>query len=485
MYAAVDLGSNSFRMHIGRFDGDAMRIVKSAREPLRLGAGLDADGNLTAVAIQSAVAALSRFKLVLNQYSLEAVRVVATNTMRIAQNATQFMPLLEKAIGYPIEIISGEEEGRLIYMGVAKVLANPAENRLVIDIGGGSTEVILGRGQEILKVSSFSVGTVKQSLSFFPEGRISRESFEASILSARSHFEDAAPHYQSSNWTQVYGSSGSVRSIAEVMERNSIGDGKLSLKNLESLKDFCIEVGKISELELAGIKPERTAMVVGGLAILIGVMQELNISQVQTIEAGLRMGVIWDLHLRATRHDRREQAVQNVAGLFHVDMQRAKQVAELAQILFVQLKPGSELYLPQLIWAANLHEVGLAVSQTGYHKHGAYLIEYADMQGFTTREQRNMSRLILSHKGNLRKVQDLLSDSDFAKAVLALRLAVLFMHTRLELTLAEVRVKLKSRIELEIKGAWLTQHPTLSYWLDKEREAWSEIDIDFVLRVTP
>jgi len=485
MYAAVDLGSNSFRMHIGRFDGDAMRIVKSAREPLRLGAGLDADGNLTAVAIQNAIGALSRFKLVLNQYSLDAVRVVATNTMRIAQNASQFMPLLEKAIGYPIEIISGEEEGRLIYMGVAKVLANPAENRLVIDIGGGSTEVILGRGQEILKVGSFSVGTVKQSLSFFPEGRISRESFDASILSARSHFEDAAPPYQSSNWTQVYGSSGSVRSIAEVMERNNIGDGTLNLGNLDILKDFCIAAGKISELELAGIKPERTAMVVGGLAILIGVMQELNISQVQTIEAGLRMGVIWDLHLRATRHDRREQAVQNVAGLFHVDMQRAKQVAELAQILFSQLKPGSELYTPQLIWAANLHEVGLAVSQTGYHKHGAYLVEYADMQGFTTREQRNMSKLILSHKGNLRKVQDLLLDPDFSKAVLALRLAVLFMHTRLELTLAEVRVKLKNRIELEIKGAWLTQHPTLSYWLDKEREAWSEIDIDFVLRVTP
>ncbi len=485
MYAAVDLGSNSFRMHIGRFDGDAMRIIKSAREPLRLGAGLDADGNLTAAAIQNAITALSRFRLILNQYSLDAVRVVATNTMRIAKNANQFLPELESAIGHPIEIISGEEEGRLIYMGVAKVLANPAENRLVVDIGGGSTEVILGRGQEILKVGSFSVGTVKQSLSFFPEGRMTKESFEASILSARSHFEDAAPPYQSNNWTQVYGSSGSVRSIAEVLERNKIGDGSLSLKNLESLKDLCIEVGQIGQLELAGIKPERTAMVVGGLAILIGVMQELNIAQVQTIEAGLRMGVIWDLHLRATQHDRREQAVQNVSGLFHVDAGRAKFVAELAQIMFAQLKPSSENYTTQLIWAANLHEVGLVVSQTGYHKHGAYLVEYADMPGFTTREQRNMSKLILSQKGNLRKVQELLQDVDFAKAVLALRLAVLFMHTRLELSLADVKVKMKSKIELEIKGEWLVQHPTLSYWLEKEREAWSEINIDFGLRVTP
>ena len=485
MYAAVDLGSNSFRLHVGRFDGDAMRIVKSAREPIRLGAGLDAQGNLTPAAIQSALTALTRFRTILAQYNLESVRVVATNTMRIAKNAAEFMPKLEAAIGYSIEIISGEEEGRLIYMGVAKVLANPAETRLVIDIGGGSTEVILGRGQEILKVASFSVGTVKQSSSFFPEGRMTKESFDAAILSARSHFEDAAPPYQTTRWTHVYGSSGSIRAVSEVLTRNKIGDGTLTLRNLENLKEFCIEVGQIDQLELAGIKPERTAMVIGGLAILIGVMQELGINIVHTIEAGLRMGVIWDLHLRATQHDRREQAVQNVSVAFRVDQQRAKLVSELAHILFVQLKPSSEAYTAQLLWAARLHEVGLVVSQTGYHKHGAYLIEYADMQGFTTREQRNMSKFILSQKGNLRKVQDALSDTDFAKAVLALRLAVLFMHTRLELTLADVRVRMKNKIELESKGDWLTQHPTLSYWLEKEHEAWSELNIDFVLRVIP
>ncbi len=485
MYAAVDLGSNSFRLHIGRFDGDAMKIIKSAREPLRLGAGLDDNGNLTPAAIQGAIAVLLRFSQILNQYSLDAVRVVATNTMRVAKNASQFLPELESAIGYPIEIISGEEEGRLIYMGVAKVLANPAENRLVIDIGGGSTEVILGRGQEILKVGSFSVGTVKQSLSFFPDGHMTKKSFEASILSARSHFEDAAPPYQSSHWTQVYGSSGSIRTIAEVISSNKIGDGTVNLKNLEVLKELCINEGQIHLLELSGIKPERIAMLVGGLAILIGVMQELNIAEIQTIEAGLRMGVIWDLHLRATQHDRREQAVQNVSSAFRVDSQRARLVAELAHIMFTQLKPNSEVFTPQLIWAAHLHEVGLVVSQTGYHKHGAYLVEYADMQGFTTREQRNMSKLILSQKGNLRKVQELLTDTDFAKAVLALRLAILFLHTRLELTQADVRVRMKNKIELEIKGAWLTQHPTLSYWLEKEREAWSEINMDFVLRVTP
>lgn len=484
MYAAVDLGSNSFRMHIGRFDGDAMRIIKSAREPIRLGAGLDANGNLTSAAIQNAITALAGFRTILNQYTLDSVRVVATNTMRIAKNAAEFLPELEKAIGHPIEIISGEEEGRLIYMGVAKVLSNPIENRLVIDIGGGSTEIIFGRGQEILKVNSFSVGTVKQSSGFFPKGQICKESFDASVLSARSHFEDAASLYRSDNWVHVYGSSGSMRAVAATLERNKIGDGSLNLSNLEILKKRCIEIGQINQLDTLGIKPERTTMVLGGLVILTGVMQELNIAKVQTIEAGLRMGVIWDLHLRATQHDRREQSVQLVSSVFRIDQQRAKFVGELAQILYDQLKPGTGTYATQLEWAARLHEVGLIVSQTGYHKHGAYLVEYTDMPGFTTREQRNMSKLILSQKGNLRKVQELLQDADFTKAVLALRLSVLFMHTRLELSLADVKVRMKNKIELEIKRNWLTQHPTLNYWLEKEHDAWSEIDVDFVLKTS-
>lgn len=482
MYAAVDLGSNSFRLHIGKFDGDAMRIIKSAREPIRLGAGLDENGNLTQEAIQNALIALSRFRLILGQYGLESVRVVATNTIRIAQNAAQFLPQLEAAIGYPIEIITGEEEGRLIYMGVAKVLANPAEKRLVIDIGGGSTEVILGRGQEILKVSSFSVGTVKKSMSFFPEGKMTQANFGAAILSARSHFEDAAPLFLTGDWSYVYGSSGSMRTIAEVMVRNHIGDGSLSLENLNTLRELCIKVGQIDALTLAGIKPERTAMVIGGLAILIGVMQELRIDVVHTIEAGLRMGVIWDLHLRATQHDRREQAVQHFATALRVDNERARAVTDMAHILYAQLKPNTEFLTPYLLWSARLHEIGLVVSQTGYHKHGAYLIEYADMPGFTTREQRILSKLIISHKGNLRKIQDALSDLDFAKAVLALRLAVIFMHTRLDLSLAEVSVKMKNKIELDIKSSWLVGHPTLSYWLDKEHDAWAEMNVDFVLR---
>ncbi|MDY7538913.1 Ppx/GppA phosphatase family protein [Undibacterium sp. 5I1] len=482
MFAAVDLGSNSFRLHIGRHEGDVIRVVKSARDPIRLAAGLDQQGNLSPAAIQSAIACLARFKQILDSYPLDAVRVVATNTIRIAKNSADFMPAAEAAIGYPIDIISGEEEGRLIYMGVSNSIAIPGERRLALDIGGGSTEVILGRGHEVVKVESFSIGTVKHSSTFFPQGRITEAGFEAAVLSARSMFEDAAPPYQPEHWRNAYGSSGTIRAISDAIAKNNLGDGSITLKSLITLKQYCVQCGQVSQLELTGIKPERVAMVVGGLAILIALLQEFSITVLQPIEAGLRMGVMWDLYLRATKRDRREQAVHNVATMFYVDATRASRVADMVRSLYAQLKPATDTYIRHLHWSAMLHEVGMAISHTGYHKHGAYMIENADMAGFTTREQRVMSKLILSQKGNLRKISDSFADLDFAKAVLALRLSVTFMHSRIELDYADFSLKMKSKIELEIRQDWVTLHPTVAFWLQKEIEFWREVGVEFIVK---
>lgn len=484
MYAAVDLGSNSFRLHIGRHDGQAIRVIKSSRDPIRLAAGLDEQGNLTEAAMQMALESLKGLNNLLSAYPLDAVRVVATNTIRIAGNAAAFLPLAEKAIGYPIEIISGEEEGRLIYLGVASTIANPSERRLVVDIGGGSTELVLGRGQEIEKVESFGVGTVRQSLSFFPEGRIDAASYDAAILSARCCFEDAAPPYSPQHWKNAYGSSGTIRAIAEIITRNDIGSGDLSLHSLEILKSRFIEAGHIKKIILPGMKQERAASIVGGLAILIGVIKELGISVMLPIEAGLRMGVLWDLHLRATRRDRREQSVSAFMRRFHVDQARANRVADDVIALYNQLKPSSEGVVKQLYWSGLLHESGMVVSQTNYHKHAAYLIENADLPGFTTREQRTMSKLILGQKGNLRKINEFLVDPDFAKAILALRLAVMFMHSRIEVDFSEMRLKMKNRIEVEIRKQWVLEHPTMAYWLNKEQECWDEVGMDFVIKMS-
>lgn len=482
MFAAVDLGSNSFRLHIGRHDGDAMRIIKSAREPIRLAAGLDAKGNLTESAMQAAVQCLQNFAQLLAGYKLDAVRVVATNTMRIARNASAFLPRAEEAIGYPIEIISGEEEGRLIYMGVASTLATSNERRVVVDIGGGSTEVILGQGQEIERVESFSIGNVKQSLSFFIDGRIDGPSFDAAILSARSYFEDAAQTYHPQYWTNAYGSSGTIRSISDAIAKNGLGDGTITQKSLNALRARLIEFGHTSRIDLLGMRPDRAAVIAGGLAILIGIMTELGIERMTAIEAGLRVGVLWDLQWRATKRDRRDQAVHQFLQRFHVNEGRGKRVAEMATMLYTQLKPGQDLYSRYLFWASLLHEAGLSVSQSGYHKHGAYLIANADLPGFTTREQKVMSTLILGQKGNLRKISEALSEPDFAKAILAMRLAVLFLHSRVEVDLSMLRIRMKGKIELELKKHWVTHHPTVAFWLAKETEAWADMGMDLLVR---
>ena len=482
MFAAIDLGSNSFRLHIGKHDGDAIRVLKSMREPIRLAAGLDERGNLTEAAMSSALACLRNFQTVLAAFRLDAVRVVATSTLRVAKNAAAFLPAAEKAIGYPIEIISGEEEGRLIYMGVANALALPAERRLVIDIGGGSTELILGSGGEIERVESFSIGTVKQSLSFFPDGRIDAASYEAAILSARSHFEDAAPPYQSGHWNVAYGSSGTVRAIADIIERSALGDGRLSPAGLDALRARFVAFGQVAKIDMPGLRPDRAGTIIGGLAILIALVHELGIETVTPMEAGLRMGVMWDLYLRSMQRDRREQSVLEMAQKFHVDHARATRVAQQAGALFAQLKPAGDSCIRPLQWSAMLHEIGLVVSQTGYHKHAAYIVENADMPGFTTREQKLMGRLVLAQKGNLRKVAEALADPDVAKAVLALRMAILLMHARIDPEPGELKLRMKHKIELEIRKEWLASHPTLAVWIEKEQESWDEVGVDFALR---
>ncbi len=481
MYAAVDLGSNSFRFSIGKHDGDAIRVLKSVREPIRLAAGLDAAGNLTPDAMQRALACLAGFRDTLKGYDLEAVRVVATSTMRQARNIATFLPQAEQAIGYPIEIISGEEEGRLIYMGVANALDQPTERRLVVDIGGGSTELILGRGLDIERVESFTVGSVRQSLAFFINGAVDAPSFQAAILSARSIFEDGAPPYQPQFWKRAYGSSGTIRAIADVIEKNNLGKG-LTPASLEALKNRLIELGHVSRIDMPGLRPDRAGTIVGGLAILIGVMHELGIGQIEPVEAGLRMGVMWDLYLRSTRRDRRDESVRAFLRKFNVDTARGGRVADDALVLLEQLKPSSDACARLLYWSAQLHELGMAVSQTGYHKHTSYIIENADLPGFTTRDQRTMSRLALGQKGNLRKIGEFLADGDFARAVVALRLAIVFMHARVEVADAAPKLRMKNKIELELRRGWATEHPTLMYWLEKEQEAWDEVDIDLTVR---
>ena len=482
MFAAVDLGSNSFRLHIGVHAGDRIRIVNSAREPVRLGAGLDARGNLSAAAIQNSLACLNRFSQILKATPLSAVRVVATNTVRVAKNAAIFVPQFEKAIGYPIEVISGEEEGRLIYMGVASTLDRPSERRLVVDIGGGSTELVLGHGHDIEVVESFSIGTVPIANRFFSSDKISAAAFDEAVLTARSMFEDGLAPFHPKLWDTGYGSSGTMRTLAEIIEMNSLGDGQLSLKSLYALRDQLLVDGKVSKITLSGFRAERIAVTLGGLPVLIGLFEELGAKSLKPIEAGLRMGVLWDLYLRERKKDRRQESIRRFMKRFSVDETRAAKASSNA-LNFYRHLAGNRGPLERLLgWAGKIHEVGMTVSHTGFHKHGAYLALHADLPGFTSQEQHILSILVLAQKGNLRKVQDALAEPEIAKAILAIRLGTIFMHARIDPAIESTRLKIRTRIELDIARHTLTTHPTLSYWLSKEQAAWEEAGGSFCLR---
>ncbi len=484
MFAAIDLGSNSFRLHIGEYVNGVICVVKSAREPNRLAAGLDKNNVLSREAMERGLDALKRLRSILAAYPLSDVKVVATNTLRIAVNAQDFLQDAEKVLGYPIEVISGEEEGRLIYLGVANVLAKPEEKRLVIDIGGGSTELICGLGQDIERVESFSVGTVRQSLAFFHDGIIDEASFEAAILSARSQFEDAVDYYRSSGWTAVYGSSGTIRATAEILAINRIGDGRFTLENLELLKARMIEAGHLNHLKLDGIKAERASSILGGLTILIVLMKDFGIDILKPVEAGLRMGIMWDIYLMSTQKDRREEAIRNMLKRYHVDEQRALRVANYALAIYKQMDPDADRFLKLFYWSALLHEIGMFISPTNYHKHGAYLIEHADMAGFTSREQRQMSRFVLGQKGNLKKLNGIMTVPDATKAVLALRLAVMFQHAKVSFKPEKIRVRVKSRLDVTIPKEWLNLYPTLLYWLERECDWWQDVGMALTVRTT-
>lgn len=481
MLAAIDLGSNSFRLQIGEYVDGAVRVVRTAREPNRLAAGLGKDNYLTDAAVASGLEALQNLRHILDQYPVRKVRAVATHTLRVALNAPDFLLKGEKALGYPIEVISGEEEGRLIYLGVDNLLSRPKERRLVVDIGGGSTEMARGKGETIERVESFSVGTVGQSLAFFPKGVITEEGFKTAVLSASSVFEDIRARYHKRYWDMAYGSSGTMRAIAEIISGNGIGDGQLSAVNLDLLRRRMVRAGKIGKLDLQGLRPERAASVVGGLSILIALMRELKMAVMTPVVSGLRMGIMWDLRMQTTEQDRRGQSVRCFMQRYRVDRKRAVRIADCALALFGKMAPESDMLGKTLYWSTLMHEAGMFVSPTNYHKHGAYLVENADLAGFTAREQKQMGELVLAQKGNLRKLGGLLDEPDMLKAVLAIRLAVMLAHSRVEAATDEMGCRVKKRIEIALPAKWLKRHPTLAYRLAREEAWWAEKGIAFLV----
>ncbi len=477
--AAVDLGSNSFHLQIGRIVGDQIYLLDGLREPVRLGAGLTREKRIDHATQLRALEALRRFSDRLRGFPPDAVRVVGTNALRVAKNARQFLAEAKQALGFPIEIIAGHEEARLVYLGVVHGLPLSREKRLVMDIGGGSTEFIIGSGMEPQLVDSLYMGCVSFSLKYFAEGRIEKSAFKQAELAAGTELQTIAKQYTRHGWAEAVASSGTARSIAAVLEASGWSEHGISADGLEKLRSALLKAGDIERLALPGLREDRTSVLPGGLAIMCAAVTELGIEHMKVSDAALRQGVLYDLLGRVQKHDMREVTVRQFMRRYHVDTAQAERVAELAARLHRHMMGASErdAHAEQtLAWAASLHEIGISIAHNGYHKHSAYVIANADMPGFSRMEQSQLARLVLAHRGKLAKLQDLSLPPGEWELVFCLRLASLFCRSRTAPDLPQLACEMTdSGFRVLLPETFLENRPLSAAALVDEADEWKSI----------
>jgi exopolyphosphatase/guanosine-5'-triphosphate,3'-diphosphate pyrophosphatase len=481
--AAVDLGSNSFRLQIARVEGEQLYMLDGLREPVRLAAGLTTDNYLDEAAQQRALAALGRFGERLRDLPPEAVRVVGTNSLRIAENAAEFIAKAELALGFPIEVIYGREEARLIYVGVAHGLPQSDDNLLVMDIGGGSTEFIIGRGLNPFQLESLNMGCVSYSARYFPDGKITKQRMLQAELAARNELQAIVADYQG-QWQRAIGSSGTAKAITEILELNGYSKNGITREGLELLRAHMIQAGDIQQLNLLGIRADRLPALAGGFAIMYAAFSELNIDQMQLALSALREGVLYDLWGRFHNNDMRDVTVLHFMKRYHVDVKQADRVhrlsGELARQLFGQ--NPNETALQILGWVAHLHGVGIRVAHSGYHKHTAYILANADMPGFSKKEQVRLSLLAMAHRGNLKKLLGLMTEAEDFALAMSLRLAALFYRNRSDVALPEIKLTISGvKYGLSVSPSWLKQNPLTEAALQEEVKQWKALGVSLQL----
>jgi exopolyphosphatase/guanosine-5'-triphosphate,3'-diphosphate pyrophosphatase len=484
LLAAVDLGSNSFRLEIGRVEGSHIERQGYWKETVRLAAGLDEHNRLTKKAIESACETLARMNERLRGFAGEQVRAVGTQTLRVALNVNDFLLEAQHALGYPIEVIAGREEARLVFEGCMHTLPLSDERRLVVDIGGASTELIVGRRFSADRAESFKVGCVSTSLRFFRDGSIDRASFKRAQVAVSAEIEEAVEGFSRANWDEAYGSSGTVGAVADILRAEGWTDGTITSEGLLRLKQAIIATGEVKRLRFAGMKPERQEVLAGGAAVLCAVFDTLGITAMRPARGALRVGVLYDLLGRREHRDLRDATVERLQDRFGVDTAQAARVAGIALQAAHALAPAMpEQIVKRLAWASALHEVGFAISHADYHKHGAYLVQHGDLAGFSTSDQERIATLILGQRGNLKKVAAALEDPDRRVKLLALRLAVILCHARRAVALPDWSLKAtKSGFEFGLQADWLSRHPLTEHLLVEEAAQWDKVGIKLAVR---
>jgi exopolyphosphatase/guanosine-5'-triphosphate,3'-diphosphate pyrophosphatase len=484
-FAAIDLGSNSFHLIVAEIKHDQLLIIDRMKEMVRLASGLNEQDELTEESQVKALDCLARFAQRLKNVPRQNIRIVGTNTLRKAKNGAQFIAKAEEILNHPIEVIAGREEARLIYLGVSHSQSENLENRLVIDIGGGSTEFIIGKGFTPSHTESLHMGCVSMTLKAFADGTLNESNFKIAELYARLELQSIKNTYRNVGWSYATGASGTIKAIGKVLRaQHELSEVDtpypgITLEGLQWLIKAMIKQKTISKLSLEGLNEERQAVFAGGVAVLYAAFKVLEIQSMNVSDSALREGVIYDLQGRFLHEDVRQRTIKHLTKQYHIDTKQAKEVKKTLLKLYQQVSPDWPITQfdskKTLKWAALLHEIGLSIAHNQYHKHGAYIIENSDLPGFSRQEQHRLALLIRAQRRKFPKVdfKVLTSNCDMSLTYLAvlLRLSILLHRDRSENALPAIKATAREDgLSLEFADDFLDQHPLTLVDLQQEAD---------------
>jgi exopolyphosphatase / guanosine-5'-triphosphate,3'-diphosphate pyrophosphatase len=491
LIAAVDMGSNSYHMVAARVEHGEPRVIDRLRETVRMAAGLRADGTLDAEHRARALNCLARFGQRIAGVPSIRVRAVATNSVRRLASPQSFLTAAETSLGHPVEIVSGREEGRLIFLGASHDLPASRESRLVIDVGGGSTEFIIGRGFAPLHTESVQAGCIASTLRFFPGGKLNRKRWQRANGEIGVLLQQFAEDYRESGWLEVYGSSGTAKAIGSVVQAMKLSDDGITPASLAALRDALLAQGQIGTLKLPGLAEDRTPVIAGGVAIFEAAFEALGIERMRVCQSSMREGLLWDLIGRAGGTDPRTASIDSLANRYGVDRAQARRVESTALMFFDQIARSWKLdgeAREWLSWASRVHEIGLAIAHSQHHHHGAYILRHADLAGFSRQEQQLLAAIVESHRRKPDKATFSALPQRYrqlARYITALlRLAVLFRRARRAESQPQMQLAATShRVRLTLPSAWLEQHPLSEADLEQEQAPLNELGL--LLEVHP
>ncbi|GAB3278188.1 Ppx/GppA phosphatase family protein [Parahaliea aestuarii] len=475
LLAAIDLGSNSFHLIVARVEHGEIRPVEALAEKVQLGAGLQ-DHLLSQDAIDRGLECLARFGQLLGSVAPERIRIVATHTLRVARNRRDFTRPARELLGTPVDVIYGREEARLVYLGVAHTLADDVKSRLVIDIGGGSTELIVGERFEPRELESLQMGCVSYSQEFFDGENISPERYRAACNRARLELSHIRQRYHSGHWVECVGSSGTLQAIEGILQAYGWSSGGIDNEGLAKLEQKLLRFKRFSSIKLSGLSPQRRNVILAGVAITRALFDVLGIRQMRTSKGALREGVIYDLLGRLSHEDVRERSINALMQRYNVDTAAAAIVEKRARMLFDATRKTWELKKADwdlLHRASCTLDVGMAISHKHYNRHSAYLLQNTDLAGFSQEEQEQLALLVRSHRGKLDpSLWAELSESEvprLLRLIALLRLAYLFKHVEQLEQLPEFNLRAGKRsLKLSCPEGWLEQHPLTAWELEQE-----------------